>query len=120
MGPRRSSARGGQVMTSPRPSSPLSSRYKSRHAARVHFVGVGGIGMSGIAEGLINLGYTVSGSDLKESEVTRRLVSLRPRIAHRHPSENPVDPDVGGISPAGQKGKPQDRAAPGPKTPRLA
>ena len=52
--------------------SPLASRYKSRLAARVHFVGIGGIGMSGIAEVLLNLGYLVSGSDLKESDVTRR------------------------------------------------
>ena len=40
---------------------------------RVHFVGVGGVGMSGIAEVLCNLGYAVSGSDSKPSEITRRL-----------------------------------------------
>ena len=39
---------------------------------RIHFVGIGGIGMSGIAEVLINLGYKVSGSDLKHSAVTER------------------------------------------------
>jgi len=43
-------------------------RYK-----HIHFVGVGGIGMSGIAELLLNLGYQVSGSDLKETDLTRRL-----------------------------------------------
>lgn len=43
---------------------------------RIHFVGVGGIGMSGIAEVLLNLGYPVSGSDMKESDSTRRLASL--------------------------------------------
>src|SRR5206468_857857 len=43
---------------------------------RVHFVGVGGIGMSGIAEVLLTLGYTVSGSDLAESDTTRRLARL--------------------------------------------
>ncbi|MCF8081445.1 MAG: UDP-N-acetylmuramate--L-alanine ligase, partial [Desulfobacterales bacterium] len=42
----------------------------------IHFVGIGGIGMSGIAELLLNLGYTVSGSDLVESDITRRLSSL--------------------------------------------
>ncbi len=47
------------------------SLFRSRHAAHVHFVGIGGIGMSGIAEVLLNLGYCISGSDLKESEVTR-------------------------------------------------
>ena len=40
---------------------------------RIHFVGIGGIGMSGIAEVLLNLGYKVSGSDLKSSSVTQRL-----------------------------------------------
>jgi UDP-N-acetylmuramate--alanine ligase len=43
---------------------------------RIHFVGVGGIGMSGIAEVLANLGYEVSGSDAKASEVTDRLARL--------------------------------------------
>ena len=43
---------------------------------RVHFVGVGGIGMSGLAEILLNLGYPVSGSDLKSSEITERLKTL--------------------------------------------
>ncbi|HVI21964.1 MAG TPA: Mur ligase domain-containing protein, partial [Myxococcales bacterium] len=43
---------------------------------KVHFVGIGGIGMSGIAELLLNLGYGVSGSDLKESETTQRLTQL--------------------------------------------
>ena len=42
----------------------------------IHFVGIGGIGMSGIAELLLNLGYRVSGSDLRESDITRRLASL--------------------------------------------
>src|SRR6185369_14719891 len=42
---------------------------------RIHFVGIGGIGMSGIAELLLNLGYRVSGSDLTESETTRRLMA---------------------------------------------
>ena len=43
---------------------------------RIHFVGIGGIGMSGIAEVLLNLGYKVSGSDLKSSSVTQRLGRL--------------------------------------------
>ena len=42
-------------------------------AKHIHFVGIGGIGMSGIAELLLNLGYNVSGSDLKDSPVTSRL-----------------------------------------------
>src|SRR5204862_3215053 len=60
---------------------------------KVHFVGIGGIGMSGIAELLLNLGYGVSGSDLKESEITRRLASLGGRIVLGHRAEN-VGPDV--------------------------
>src|SRR5262249_46867511 len=47
---------------------------------RVHFVGIGGIGMSGIAEVLLTLGYSVSGSDVVESDITRRLESLGARI----------------------------------------
>ena len=49
---------------------------------RVHFVGIGGVGMSGIAEVLLNLGYAVSGSDLSDSAVTQRLASLGAHI-HR-------------------------------------
>ena len=60
---------------------------------KVHFVGIGGIGMSGIAELLLNLGYGVSGSDLKESEITRRLASLGGTVALGHRAEN-VGPDV--------------------------
>ena len=43
----------------------------------IHFVGIGGIGMSGIAELLLNLGYKVSGSDLKATDITRRLEKHR-------------------------------------------
>jgi len=50
-------------------------------SVRVHFVGIGGIGMSGIAEVLVNLGYAVSGSDLAESETTRRLATLGADVA---------------------------------------
>lgn len=55
---------------------------------RIHFVGIGGIGMSGIAEVLLNLGYKVSGSDLKHSGVTARLVSLGAQITEGHRAEN--------------------------------
>ena len=47
---------------------------------RIHFVGIGGSGMSGIAEVLLTLGYTVSGSDLAENAATRRLASLGAQI----------------------------------------
>ncbi len=55
---------------------------------RIHFVGIGGIGMSGIAEVLLNLGYKVSGSDLKSSAVTQRLAGLGAAVFDRHAAEN--------------------------------
>ena len=61
---------------------------------RIHFVGVGGIGMSGIAELLTNLGYRVSGSDAKASELTERLASLGVEISIGHRAENVGDVDV--------------------------
>ena len=65
-----------------------------RRAQHVHFVGIGGIGMSGIAEVLLNLGYRVSGSDLKDSPLIRRLAELGARIALGHAPENLGDASV--------------------------
>ena len=65
-----------------------------RRYQHVHFVGIGGSGMSGIAEVLLNLGYTVSGSDAKRSAVTDRLVSLGARVAEGHAAENVSDAHV--------------------------
>ena len=68
---------------------------------RVHFVGIGGIGMSGIAEVLLNLGYGVSGSDLIESEVTHRLCARGAEITYGHePSRITPNIDVVVISSA--------------------
>jgi UDP-N-acetylmuramate--alanine ligase len=61
---------------------------------RIHFVGIGGIGMSGIAEVLLNLGYKVSGSDLKNSSVTQRLAGLGATIFEGHRSENIAGAEV--------------------------
>jgi UDP-N-acetylmuramate--alanine ligase len=61
---------------------------------RIHFVGIGGIGMSGIAEVLLNLGYKVSGSDLKSSAVTQRLASLGADVFEGHRAENIAGADV--------------------------
>jgi len=61
---------------------------------RVHFVGIGGIGMSGIAEVLLNLGYKISGSDLKRSPVTDRLKALGALIFEGHSGENAAVADV--------------------------
>src|ERR1043165_6443200 len=61
---------------------------------RVHFVGIGGIGMSGIAEVLVNLGFKISGSDLKSSTVTQRLAGLGATIFEGHRAENVTDAEV--------------------------
>jgi UDP-N-acetylmuramate--alanine ligase len=61
---------------------------------RIHFVGIGGIGMSGIAEIMLNLGYKVSGSDLKLSPVTTRLKSLGATIFEGHAAENVATAEV--------------------------
>src|SRR6266851_6917943 len=61
---------------------------------RIHFVGIGGIGMSGIAEVLLNLGYKVSGSDLKSSGVTARLAGLGATIFEGHEAANISDAEV--------------------------
>jgi UDP-N-acetylmuramate--alanine ligase len=61
---------------------------------RIHFVGIGGIGMSGIAEVLLNLGYKVSGSDLKSSSVTQRLAGLGAAIFEGHRTENIAGTEV--------------------------
>jgi len=71
---------------------------------RIHFVGVGGIGMSGIAEVLLNLAYKISGSDLRRSPVTDRLEALGARIFEGHRAENVAGAEVvvtsSAISPA--------------------
>ncbi len=56
-------------------------KHKVRH---IHFVGIGGSGMSGIAEVLLNLGYQISGSDLGENAATRRLVTLGATVHQGH------------------------------------
>jgi UDP-N-acetylmuramate--alanine ligase len=61
---------------------------------RIHFVGIGGTGMSGIAEVLSNLGYTVSGSDIKESSVTQHLADLGIKIVIGHKRDNIANVDV--------------------------
>jgi len=67
---------------------------------KIHFVGIGGIGMSGIAEVLLNLGYKVSGSDLRGSDITERLAGLGAVISAGHSAENLKDVDVVVISSA--------------------
>ncbi len=67
---------------------------------KIHFVGIGGIGMSGIAEVLLNLGYKVSGSDLRASDITERLAGFGAEIGIGHKAENLTNVDVVVISSA--------------------
>ena len=71
-----------------------------RKIQRIHFVGIGGIGMSGIAEVLLNLGYKVSGSDLKAGPTTQRLEKLGGKVSIGHAAENVADADVVVVSSA--------------------
>jgi len=77
----------------------------------IHFVGIGGIGMSGIAELLLNLGYRVSGSDLKRTDLTQRLASLGAAVYYGHAQENITDVDVVVISSAVRPDNPELMAA---------
>ena len=63
------------------------------YSSRVHFIGIGGVGMSGIAEVLCTLGYQVSGSDNADNAVTRRLASLGASISKGHAAANVLDAD---------------------------
>jgi UDP-N-acetylmuramate--alanine ligase len=69
-------------------------------ARRVHFIGIGGSGMSGLAELLVNLGHTVSGSDLQKSDVTERLASLGVRVRQGHAPEYLGEADLVVVSSA--------------------
>ena len=79
-------------------------KHKVRH---IHFVGIGGSGMSGIAEVLLNLGYTVSGSDLADNAATRRLAALGARIHRGHAAAHVQGADVLVVSTAVQPDNPE-------------
>ncbi|HEU4622253.1 MAG TPA: UDP-N-acetylmuramate--L-alanine ligase [Burkholderiaceae bacterium] len=78
---------------------------------RIHFVGIGGSGMSGIAEVLVNLGFGVSGSDLADNATTRRLAGLGARIAIGHDAAHVVDVDAVVVSTAVKPDNPEVMAA---------
>jgi len=83
-----------------------------KHAVKhIHFVGIGGSGMSGIAEVLLTLGYRVSGSDLASSAVTRRLERLGARIAQGHDAAHIAGADAVVVSTAVSHGNPEVMAA---------
>ncbi len=77
----------------------------------IHFAGIGGIGMSGIAEVLINLGYQVQGSDLKASDITRRLERLGAKVFIGQKAENLENAEVVVVSSAIKRGNPELDAA---------
>jgi UDP-N-acetylmuramate--alanine ligase len=78
-----------------------------RRIRNIHFVGIGGAGMGGIAEVLINLGYQVHGSDLKSNAVTQRLQGLGARVIIGHDPANVADADVVVISTAVSSDNPE-------------
>jgi UDP-N-acetylmuramate--alanine ligase len=77
----------------------------------IHFVGIGGIGMSGIAELLLNLGYRVSGSDAKRTPITDRLAALGAAVSIGHAAENVSHSDVVVVSSAVRPDNPEVREA---------
>ena len=79
-----------------------------KHAVKhIHFVGIGGSGMSGIAEVLLTLGYRVSGSDISESAATRRLQKLSASVAHGHSAANVNGADAVVVSSAVAEDNPE-------------
>jgi UDP-N-acetylmuramate--alanine ligase len=86
-------------------------RDRMRRINTIHFVGIGGSGMSGIAEVLINLGYAVQGSDLKPNAVTAHLAKIGAKIAIGHVAANITGADVVVVSGAIARGNPEVDAA---------
>lgn len=82
-----------------------------RRIRQIHFVGIGGAGMCGIAEVLLNMGYAISGSDIRASKVTNRLEQLGVRVCIGHRPENIQEVDVVVSSSAIQQGNPEIDAA---------
>ena len=78
---------------------------------RIHFVGIGGSGMSGIAEVLANQGFEVSGSDLGDSATTRRLATQGIRIAIGHSAQNAAEADAVVVSTAVKEDNPEVQMA---------
>ena len=83
-----------------------------KHAVKhIHFVGIGGAGMSGIAEVLVNLGYQVSGSDLSENAATRRLAGLGAKVSIQHDARHVEGADAVVVSSAVRGDNPEVLAA---------
>lgn len=82
-----------------------------KRSYHIHFVGIGGIGMSGIAELLLNLGHQVSGSDIQETEITRRLETLGATISYSHQPQQVAGADAVVVSSAIDSDNPEVAAA---------
>ena len=95
-------------------------RDRMRRINTIHFVGIGGSGMSGIAAVLLNLGYRVQGSDARESAVTPWLASLGARITIGHAADNIAGADVVVASAAVARDNPEVRAAQAARIPVVA
>jgi UDP-N-acetylmuramate--alanine ligase len=95
-------------------------RDRMRRINTIHFVGIGGSGMGGIAEVLINLGYAVQGSDARENAVTQHLARIGARISIGHTAENIAGADVVVVSSAIAKGNPEVDSAQEQRIPVVA
>ncbi|MEH6447647.1 MAG: UDP-N-acetylmuramate--L-alanine ligase [Oleispira sp.] len=82
-----------------------------RRIKRIHFIGIGGVGMCGIAEVLLNQGYQISGSDLRQSSVTQHLINMGAEVFLGHQSENVDNVDVVVVSTAIDQNNPEIKNA---------
>ena len=82
-----------------------------RRIKRIHFIGIGGVGMCGIAEVLLNQGYQISGSDLRQSAVTQHLINMGAEVFLGHQSENVDNVDVVVVSTAIDQSNPEIKNA---------
>ncbi len=103
-----------------RQSDALPSQHGMSRIRRIHFIGIGGTGMSGIAEVLLNLGYQISGSDLGENAATRRLASLGATIHKGHESSNVQGAEVVVVSTAIDRSNREVEAALAQKIPVIS
>jgi len=116
--------RSGPAWSSSHSAPPLTTEEEAiaaRKLGRIHLVGIGGIGMSGIAEVLLTLGYTISGSDLSDNETTRRLRGLGAEVFLGHAASNVGrDTSVVVISSAVGEANPEVQAAREGRVPVIA
>lgn len=98
----------------------IAGQYGMNRIRRIHFVGIGGTGMCGIAEVLLNLGYRVSGSDLNENANTRRLAELGAKIFFGHAPEHVAESEVVVVSSAVNRSNVEVDAARSQKIPVIS